>query len=179
MRGLPDQVARKLEAMFSGQDIAEVQKILLEELPEQPNERVLIWVIKLSEGSLPRLQYFARRACDFPGDVMWLAYNPEPYQRWPKPFKRMLQGGPVTITEHGPRTMEQEDDLWERNEIDGPMRCIVCGTKVRFGYAYLSQRRAPDVPWGSSRVPVHRECRAEGEALAHEQGYGWTAGPPW
>jgi hypothetical protein len=183
-RIIPGKVEVTLGTMFP-EHIAEARAILPDRLHDQSDDvyAVLLWlVLKLSEGSIERLSYFADRARAFPADVWLLGQSPEPAHRLLKLLIRNLLGGSVTITERGPVRMRQPDDLWDRGYITSAFHCIVCGLVVsksgsllptvmlsRSGHSGVTRLES------QVRVWVHYPCRAEGSRLAREQGYGWTS----
>jgi len=177
----PDEVEATLNAMFPD-DPDRARKLLPDRSAKQPDDSYLVkllLLLKVSEGSLERLQYFVDRDETHPGDVWTLGRLSEPLHRLTSKQRRQLNLEPVLITERGPRRMEQPDDLWLRQETDTFGQCIVCG-----GVASKSGSLLPTVflskygPAGRSkssiRVWVHYPCKAEGQRLAGDQGYGWS-----
>jgi hypothetical protein len=177
----PDPVETALNLMFP-EDPDVARAVLPSRSPAQPEESYLVkllLLLKISEGSLNRLQYFVDRDRARPGDVWTLGRLPEPLHRLTAKRRRQLGLGPVFVTEPGPRRMAQPDDLWLRQETNTFGHCIVCGSVVSKSGSLLPtvflSREGPGGKGRSSiRVWVHYPCKVEGQRMAADQGYGWS-----
>jgi hypothetical protein len=177
---LSAKAEHRLQSMFSGQGLIEALQTLPEQLASQGEagyENVVLAILKLSEGSLVRLRYFAERARSFPGDVILLARAPKELGAWPKSLEALLRGGPVALADVEPQPFTANDDLWERNGFGAAVFCVVCGELVSMDvFSNQLIELSCSTPEGFTRkklVAVHEYCANEGKAIAKEQGFGW------
>jgi len=181
---VPSRAEAKLSALFQGRDLEEA----IDGLPGRPAgygdqgyELLLMSIIKLSEGQLERLKYFADRALDHPEDVVQLGLNREAKSTI-KPRKRIediphLSGGPVTIPDVPPNPLADDDDLWEGLGHGSAVLCSVCRKEYgSFDPEVWLYRGTKAEGRSAKRIHVHPRCLRSGEALALSQGYGWHHG---
>ena len=173
----------KLEAMFSGEQLDEARRSLPEAFPGQADygyENLVLAVLRLSEGDLARLKYFADRARSHPVDVVELVgYRPWliAFGEWPERRTQLLDGGPVRAPDAGILRQPEDADLWEKTGLVCLELCVVCGELVSRDPLGNPKIVLTDLGSGAEKlVTAHRRCMDEGQALALSQDYGWREG---
>lgn len=185
---LSDRVLASVRELFGEDDVAEAESVLRQVASGgNTRDKPLLWILALSEGSLTRLRYFADRAVSFPNDIAKLAHMPETDRGWPTRAGMWLQGGPVTVTERGPRRRTFGTDLWDRITATtlAPLVCPVCLEELdlRSGIQAIEVSRV--VRTGGARFrhemssQVHPQCLDGARTMAHAQGYGWEELGDW
>jgi hypothetical protein len=177
---LSAKAERRLESMFSGRDLVEARQALpdrLEGQNETGHENVALAIMKLSQGSLARLRYFAERARSYPEDIILLAGAPKALGVLPESLEKTLRGGPVTLADVEPQPFTDNDDLWERNGFGAAVYCVVCGELVSMDiFSNPMIELSCSTPEGVTKkklVAVHGYCTNEGKSIAEAQGLGW------
>jgi hypothetical protein len=154
-------------------------------MPEASFVDLVANVIKLSEGDFERLEYFSRRAENYPLDIVFCLaplrelrgrLRARDVSKLRKLWK--LSGGPVELPDVSRNPRADDFDLMHGLGPASGFLCSVC----RKEYASL----APEV-WlsehisanetASRRLRVHPACLTKGEAIATRQGYGWHVDP--